>query len=117
MNNVILMGRLGKDLELKTNDKGSSTFGSIALDESYKNDKGEKVEKTVWVSFNLYGKIAENTVKYAGKKGNRLILMGKLDNFKGKDDKYAQLTFKPLNVQFVDFNDKKTQEENKEVPF
>lgn len=105
MNQVIVMGRLGKDLELKTTDKGVQyVFGSIAVDESYRKD-GIKVDKTVWVAFTLYDKAAENAVKYVGK-GNRVILTGKLDTKQVEGAKYPELTFKALHMQYVDFKDK-----------
>lgn len=120
MNYVVVMGRLGKDLELKTTDKGDYTFGSIAVDESYKDKNGEKIKKTVWVAFTLYGLTAKNCVKYAGKKGNRLLLTGKIDEAKGKDDKYSHMVFKPLRVDYIDFNntgETQPEENNEQVPF
>jgi single-stranded DNA-binding protein len=119
MNHVVVMGRLGKNLELKTTDKGPYTFGSIAVDESYKDKNGVKVKKVVWVPFTLYGSTAENCVKFAGKAGNRLLLTGKIDEQKGKDDKYSHLIFKPLRVYYIDWNEKgQTQEpETEQVPF
>ena len=47
-NSVQLIGRLGKDPEVKTfGDKKKAAF-SIATSDSYKNQKGEKVEDTQW---------------------------------------------------------------------
>jgi single-strand DNA-binding protein len=47
-NSVQLIGRLGKDPEVKTfGDKKKAAF-SIATSDAYKNAKGEKVEDTQW---------------------------------------------------------------------
>jgi len=47
-NSVQLIGRLGKDPEVKNfGDKKKAAF-SIATSDSYKNQKGEKVEDTQW---------------------------------------------------------------------
>ena len=47
-NSVQLIGRLGKDPEVKTfGDKKKAAF-SIATSDAYKNQKGEKVEDTQW---------------------------------------------------------------------
>ena len=107
MNQVVLLGRLGRDLELKTSEKGVvSTFGSIAVDGSYKDKTGTKIEKTTWVAFTLYDKQAENAVKMVGKKGNRIILIGELGSKKTEIDKYPILIFKARQWQAVDWNEK-----------
>jgi single-strand DNA-binding protein len=111
MNIVTLSGHLGRDLELKQSNSGPYCFGSLALNEDYKDKSGAKVKKTVWVDFTLYGHTAENAVKYVGKKGNRIALIGKLDNRKKEGEKYAQLAFKVLRVEYVDFNDAKPEAE------
>ena len=47
LNKVMLIGRLGKDPELRYTPSGSpvATF-NIATDESYKDKEGKKVENT-----------------------------------------------------------------------
>jgi len=64
-NSVQLIGRLGKDPEVKTfGDKKKAAF-SIATSDSYKNQKGEKVEDTQWHNLVIWGKLAD----VAGKRG------------------------------------------------
>ena len=54
-NSVQLIGRLGKDPEVKTfNEKKKASF-SIATSETYKNQKGEKVEDTQWHNIAIFG--------------------------------------------------------------
>jgi single-strand DNA-binding protein len=77
-NSVQLIGRLGKDPEVRTFDSGKkqATF-SIATSETYKNQKGEKVEDTQWHNLVIWGKLADVAGKYL-KKGSEIAVEGKL---------------------------------------
>ena len=77
-NSVQLIGRLGKDPEMKTFDSGKSRASfSIATSDSYKNQKGEKVEDTQWHNLVIWGKLADVAAKYL-KKGAEVAVEGKL---------------------------------------
>lgn len=77
-NSVQLIGRLGKDPELRTFDSGSQVVSfSLATTDVHKNQKGEKVEETQWHNIVIWGKPAETANKYL-KKGNEVVLEGKL---------------------------------------
>jgi single-strand DNA-binding protein len=77
-NSVQLIGRLGKDPELKTFESGSQMASfSLATTDSYKNQKGEKVEETQWHNVVVWGKSAEVIGKYL-KKGNEVVVEGRL---------------------------------------
>jgi single-strand DNA-binding protein len=77
-NSVQLIGRLGKDPEVKTFSKGKKFATlTIATNESYTNQKGEKVKDTQWHNLVIWGKlvtIAENYLK----KGSEVVVEGKL---------------------------------------
>jgi single-strand DNA-binding protein len=76
-NSVQLIGRLGKDPEVKSfNEKKRASF-SIATTDNYKNQKGEKVEDTQWHNVVIWGKLAGIAEKYL-KKGNEVAIEGKL---------------------------------------
>ncbi|MBL7832454.1 MAG: single-stranded DNA-binding protein [Cyclobacteriaceae bacterium] len=76
-NSVQLIGRLGKDPEVKMfGDKKKASF-SIATSDSYKNAKGEKVEDTQWHNVVIWGKLAGVAEKYL-KKGQEVAIEGKL---------------------------------------
>lgn len=76
-NSVQLIGRLGKDPEVKIyNDRKKASF-SIATSDTYKNQKGEKVEDTQWHNVVIWGKLAGIAEKYL-KKGNEVAIEGKL---------------------------------------
>ncbi len=76
-NSVHLIGRLGKDPEVKVfNNRKKATF-SIATTDSYKNPKGEKVEDTQWHNIVIWGSLAGVVEKYL-KKGQEVAVEGKL---------------------------------------
>ena len=66
-NSVQLIGRLGKDPEVKTFSNRKVAKFSIATTDSYKNQKGEKVEDTQWHNIVIWGKLAEVVEKYVTK--------------------------------------------------
>jgi single-strand DNA-binding protein len=77
-NSVQLIGRLGKDPEVRTFDSGKKqTSFSIATSDTYKNQKGEKIEETQWHNLVAWGKIADIAGQYL-KKGNEVAIEGKL---------------------------------------
>ncbi|MFM7016914.1 MAG: single-stranded DNA-binding protein [Bacteroidota bacterium] len=79
-NRVNLIGNLGTDPEMKTMDGGQKLAKiSIATNESYKNNKGEKITETQWHNLVAWGKTAEYFEKYA-KTGSQAVIEGKLMN-------------------------------------
>ena len=77
-NKVQLIGHVGQDPEIKTFDGGKKLAKlSIATNESYKNEKGEKVEETQWHNLVAWGKTAEIIEKYVVK-GKEIAIEGKL---------------------------------------
>lgn len=77
-NSVQLIGRLGKDPEVKTLTSGKTvaTF-SLATSDVYKNADGEKIEDTQWHKIVAWGKTAEIAAEYL-KKGREVAIEGKL---------------------------------------
>ena len=78
VNKVTLIGRLGKDPEVRyTQDGQMVTNFSIATDEQWKDKNGEKVQKTEWHKIVTYRKLAEICGEYL-KKGKLVFIEGKL---------------------------------------
>ncbi|MEQ8423203.1 MAG: single-stranded DNA-binding protein [Balneola sp.] len=79
-NQTHLIGNLGQDPEVRTFESGKklATF-TIATNETYTNNKGEKVTDTQWFNVAVWGKQAENVEKIL-KKGSTVALNGKLVN-------------------------------------
>lgn len=77
-NQVTVIGNLTADPELKalTDGKYVASF-DIAVNESYKNKEGVKVETVEFVKCNAFGKGAELIAQYM-KKGGQLLIQGKL---------------------------------------
>jgi single-strand DNA-binding protein len=77
-NSVRLIGNLGMDPYVKTFDKNRKLARlSIATNDSYKNDKGEKITETQWHHIVLWGAQATMAESYL-KKGDAVIIEGKL---------------------------------------
>jgi single-strand DNA-binding protein len=88
-NKVQLIGHVGNDPEIKTFDGGKKLAKlSIATNESYKNDKGEKVEETQWHNLIAWGKTADIIEKYVVK-GKEIAIEGKLSH-KSYEDKNGE---------------------------
>jgi single-strand DNA-binding protein len=85
-NSVRLIGNLGSAPEVKTiaNNKKLARF-SMATNETYKNEKGEKVQETYWHNIVAWGKLAGIAEKYL-QKGSEVAIEGKLTN-KSYNDK------------------------------
>lgn len=80
VNKVILMGNLGKDPELTHATSGNAVCRfSIATTERWKAN-GEAKDKTTWHNIVFFGKTAETVSNYF-KKGNRIFIEGKIDNY------------------------------------
>src|SRR5690606_33869481 len=78
MNNVTLVGRLGKDPEVKE----SVVKFSIATNDGFGDNK-----KTNWHSCVVFGKLKDIVSKYA-KKGSEIAVSGSIDYYKSDDGKY-----------------------------
>ncbi|MCC7029324.1 MAG: single-stranded DNA-binding protein [Chitinophagaceae bacterium] len=77
-NKVQLIGRLGNAPEIK-NLEGGRKYArfSMATNDTYKNNAGEKVDETQWHNVVAYGKVADLAEQYL-KKGSELAIEGKL---------------------------------------
>ena len=87
LNKVILIGRLGRDPECRYLPNGDAVCNfSIATSESWKDQSGQKKERTEWHAITLYRKLAEIAAKYL-QKGSLVYLEGRIQSRKytGKD--------------------------------
>ncbi len=96
-NSVQLIGRLGKDPEVKSFGKSQKASFSIATSDTYKNAKGEKVEDTQWHNVVVWGKLAEIAGQYL-KKGAEVALEGKLVHRVFETDKGEKRYITEINV-------------------
>ncbi len=85
-NSVQLIGHVGQEPEIKNLDAGKKIANiSIATNEVYYRENGDKVEKTEWHRVTAWGKTAEIIEKYVTK-GKEIAIEGKLTH-KSYDDK------------------------------
>ena len=78
VNKVILIGRLGKDPEIKTFASGNKVANiTLATTERYKDRNGEQKEETEWHSVQAFGKLADVVERFVHK-GSLLYLDGKI---------------------------------------
>ncbi|MFZ9047141.1 MAG: single-stranded DNA-binding protein [Cyclobacteriaceae bacterium] len=77
-NHVQLIGRLGNEPEVHTFESGTrkATF-SLATNDQYYNNKGEKVQETQWHNVVAWGKKVDIIENYL-KKGSEIAVQGKL---------------------------------------
>ncbi len=102
---VILNGALGNDAEVK--DVGNSkliTF-NVAVSQDYKDQQGNKVEKTEWVKANVWrGKDQSTKLAEYLKKGKKVLIEGtpEVDAYQSKDGEIkASLSVKVKEVEFI----------------
>ena len=98
-NKVQLIGHVGNDPEIKTFDGGKKLVNfTLATNESYKNDKGEKVDETQWHKLIAWGKTADIIEKYVVK-GKEIAIEGKLThrNYEDKNGEKRYFTEVVIN--------------------
>jgi single-strand DNA-binding protein len=79
LNKVQLIGRLGKDPEIRKTTGGKSVANfSIATDETYKDTHGEKQKKTEWHNIVVWGNSVENFIEPYIHMGDMVYVEGKL---------------------------------------
>lgn len=92
INRVIILGRVGKDPEIRSSSAGSSigTF-SVATTESWRDKNGEKQEKTEWHRIVVFNdKLVSGVVEKYIKKGSLLYIEGSLSTRKYQDKDGAE---------------------------
>ncbi|MEO8515660.1 MAG: single-stranded DNA-binding protein [Flavobacterium sp.] len=93
-NKVQLIGHVGQEPEIKNFDGGKKLANlTIATNEVYYNDKGDKVEQTEWHRITAWGKTAEIIEKFVTK-GKEIAIEGKLThrNYDDKDGNKRYVT-------------------------
>jgi len=93
VNKVILLGRIGRDPEVRYLPSGEAVANlAMATSEVWKDKQGEKQEKTEWHRISFFGRLAEVCGEYV-KKGSLLYIEGSISTRKYTDkdgiEKYA----------------------------
>ena len=78
LNRVEIIGRLGRDPELKYSQSGAAICRlNVATDESYTDREGNRVQKAEWHSVVVFQKAAEHCSQYLSK-GSLVFVEGSL---------------------------------------
>ncbi len=105
LNRVMIIGRLGRDPELRYTQSGTAVCSlNVATDESYTDRDGNKVDRTEWHRVSVFQRQAENCANYLAK-GSLVYVEGSLQTRKWQDqqgqDRYTT-EIKADRVQFLD---------------
>lgn len=129
VNKVILIGRVGKDPELRYSPNGTEVANfSVATTESWKNKDGEKQEKTEWHNIVAWKNLAKICAEYVSK-GMLVYIEGKIATRSWEDKQGVKRysteiiadTMKMLGggkgKAQSDAPNKPTEEDNSDIPF
>ena len=105
LNNVVLLGNLTRDPELRVTPKGTAIcqFG-LAVNRQFKDESGQTRDETTFVDIEAWGKQGELVAKYLTK-GSPALVQGrlKLDQWEDKQTQQKRSKLKVVleNVQFL----------------
>jgi single-strand DNA-binding protein len=86
LNKVILVGNLGQDPDVRSMQNGDKVANlSIATSENWKDQSGQRQERTEWHRVVIFGKVAEIAERYL-KKGSKVLIEGQLQTRKWEKD-------------------------------
>lgn len=86
VNQVILLGNLTRDPELRQTPTGQSVVSfSLALNRAYKDQSGEWVEATDYIDVVAWGPLAERVAQYLTK-GRRALVQGRVQSRSWEQD-------------------------------
>lgn len=110
LNRVQLIGRLGRDPELRYTPKGTpSTRFSLAVDRAWTNAEGERQTDTDWFNIEAWGKLGEVCHKYL-RKGRLVYLEGRLHTDRWEDDKGQPQSLTKVVLTSMQMLDRKPEE-------
>lgn len=85
LNKVLLIGRLGRDPEVRSMNSGDKVANlSLATSSTWKDDSGQKQERTEWHRVVMFGKLADICERYL-QKGSQIYVEGAMRTRKWTD--------------------------------
>ena len=119
VNKVIIVGRLGKDPEVRYTPNGQAVANfTVATSDNWKDKtSGEKQEKTEWHRIVVWGRLAELSRDYL-KKGKQVYVDGRLQtrSWDDKDGNKKYITeIVANNIQFLGSATDKTTDKTAET--
>lgn len=126
MNNVVLIGRMVKEPELRYSQDGSKCFArfTLAIDRGLSKEKKEEAESkgqqtADFINIVVWNKQAENCQKFLSK-GKNVAIQGRIQtgSYTAQDGTRKYTTdVLAERVQFIDWGDKKTSDNQDTMPF
>lgn len=110
MNNIQLIGRITKDLELKQGSNTSMCSFTIAVNRKFAKEGQQKAD---FINVICFGKVAENLVKYQGK-GSQIGVVGSLNIDQYQDQEGNNKTFTKVVANEIEFLGGSSNTENKQ---
>lgn len=104
VNQVILLGNLTRDPELRQTPSGQSVCSfSLALNRAYKGQNGDWQEATDYIDVVAWGPLAERVAQYLNK-GRRALVQGRLQSrsWEQEGQKRSKVEVLANDVTFVD---------------
>ena len=117
LNEVTLIGNVGKDVEVKVFDNGGKIAKfSLATTESYKRKDGEKVENTAWHNVVIRSEPLVNIAeRYVGK-GSSVCVKGKVYyreyEKEGEKRKLTEIVLDPYQGQLILLSRKENKQQS-----
>ena len=112
INNVVLVGRITKDIDLRMSESGKAyTNFTLAVNRAFKGQDGQ--QQADFISCKTFNKQAENLARYCGK-GSLIAVVGSIQvsNFQGKDGNTVYRTeILVNNIQFLDTRNQGQQQQ------
>ncbi len=120
VNKVILIGRLGRDPEMKYLPSGTPVvnFSLATTERASSKDGGQRPERTEWHNIVAYSKLAELINQYL-KKGRAAYIEGRIQTRSWDDrdgNKKSRTEIVANNVQFLDSRDSGSSSSTQSAP-
>ncbi len=94
INKVILVGRLGKDPEIRSTPQGTTVAKfTVATDEKFTDRAGERQERTEWHNIVAWGKLGEICGQYL-RKGKLVYIEGSIRTDSWDDKESGQKKYR-----------------------
>ena len=116
LNKVMLIGRLGQDPEIRSTDSGKNVANvSLATSDTWKDQSGQKQEKTEWHKLVMWDRLADLAQSYL-KKGSQIYVEGSIQtrDYLKDDEKRYVTEVKVFKIEFLSSQDNGTS--NVEAP-
>ncbi|MBF0287458.1 MAG: single-stranded DNA-binding protein [SAR324 cluster bacterium] len=111
LNKVMLIGRLGKDPEIRYTQSGNAVANfTLATSEVWNDKQGQRQEKTEWHNVVAWDKLADLAQNYL-RKGSQLYIEGKLQTRSWEDQNGQKRYTTEIQARTLQFLDSRSSSE------